>query len=110
MVRFARLTGACFALQMLLAPTAARAQPATPTVTPTPTPTTLSQAAAPATDSNPLIVELLRQINAVRVAAGRLPLAEASELDTAAQAHSDDMVAFGYLDHIGSDGSQPQDR
>jgi uncharacterized protein YkwD len=54
--------------------------------------------------------ELLRQINAARVDADRLPLAEATELDTAAQGHSDDMVANAYLDHTGSDGSEPQDR
>jgi uncharacterized protein YkwD len=57
-----------------------------------------------------LIAELLRQINEVRVALDRLPLAESIELDAAAQAHSEDMVAYGYLDHIGSDGSDPQDR
>jgi uncharacterized protein YkwD len=49
-------------------------------------------------------------INHVRVEAGVLPLARSSALDSAAQVHSVDMVQRDYLDHIGSDGSTPQDR
>jgi hypothetical protein len=37
-------------------------------------------------------------------------LLERGELDAAAQAHSSDMVQHNYLDHTGSDGSQPQER
>ncbi|HEY0581791.1 MAG TPA: CAP domain-containing protein [Chloroflexota bacterium] len=59
---------------------------------------------------DPRTGELVRQINAIRVAAGRLPLADAPELDAAAQGHSEDMVANAYLDHTGSDGTEPQDR
>lgn len=54
--------------------------------------------------------ELERLVNLARVQAGRLPLADAPELDAAAQAHSLDMVEHDYLDHVGSDGSQPQER
>src|SRR5436190_1025110 len=49
-------------------------------------------------------------INRARVGAGLLPLARSAELDAAAQAHSVDMVEFNYLDHSGSDGSEPQQR
>ena len=41
---------------------------------------------------------------------GLTPLARSTELDTAATAHSADMVSHNYLDHEGSDGSTPQDR
>ena len=54
--------------------------------------------------------ELVDLINHERVAAGLLPLARSAELDQAAQAHSTDMVQYDYLDHTGSDGSQPQER
>jgi uncharacterized protein YkwD len=54
--------------------------------------------------------ELVLLINRARVAAGVLPLARNDALDAAAQAHSLDMVQHKYLDHTGSDGSEPQDR
>ncbi|MCA1646725.1 MAG: CAP domain-containing protein [Chloroflexi bacterium] len=54
--------------------------------------------------------ELVTIINRARVRAGVLPLARAPELDAAAQAHSADMVLHNYLDHTGSDGSEPQQR
>jgi uncharacterized protein YkwD len=72
------------------------------------TPDPVETPAASAAD--PRLTELVHRINAVRVANGRLPLADATELDVAAQAHSEDMVANGYLDHTGSDGSEPQER
>ena len=53
---------------------------------------------------------LVDVINRARVHAGLLPLARSAELDSAAQAHSVDMVQHNYLDHTGSDGSEPQDR
>jgi cysteine-rich secretory family protein len=49
-------------------------------------------------------------INHARVNAGLLPLARSHELDSAAQGHSQDMVQHNYLDHTGSDGSEPQER
>lgn len=69
-----------------------------------------AQAQTAPSPRDPRTGELVRQINAIRVAAGRLPLADAPELDAAAQGHSEDMVANAYLDHTGSDGSEPQDR
>ena len=63
-----------------------------------------------ASDSKALTDDLVLRINRARVAAGLLPLARAPELDTAAQAHSADMVAHNYLDHTGFDGSEPEQR
>src|SRR5258708_26480864 len=63
-----------------------------------------------ANDPKTLTDDLVLRINRARVAAGLLPLARAPELDTAAQAHSADMVAHNYLDHTGFDGSEPQQR
>lgn len=54
--------------------------------------------------------ELATLINRQRVAHGVQPLAQATELATAADAHSRDMVVHDYLDHAGSDGSTPQQR
>ena len=58
-------------------------------------------------DKTSALVDL---INHERVKQGRLPLARSAELDAAAQAHSLDMVQNNYLDHTGSDGSEPQER
>jgi hypothetical protein len=63
-----------------------------------------------ASDPKALTDDLVLRINRARVGAGLLPLARAPELDTAAQAHSADMVAHNYLDHTGWDGSEPQQR
>jgi uncharacterized protein YkwD len=54
--------------------------------------------------------ELVDLINHTRVSAALLPLARSTELDQAAQLHSFDMVQNDYLDHTGSDGSEPQQR
>jgi uncharacterized protein YkwD len=54
--------------------------------------------------------QLVDLINDARIKAGLLPLVRSTELDAAAQAHSIDMVQHDYLDHTGSDGSQPQER
>jgi hypothetical protein len=53
---------------------------------------------------------VLAEINRVRIANGLAPLAFNPALETAAQRHSDDMAAKGYVDHTGSDGSSPADR
>ena len=50
------------------------------------------------------------RVNRARVAAGVKPLARSGELDAAAQTHSVDMVQHDYLDHTGSDRSEPQER
>lgn len=49
-------------------------------------------------------------INRARVGAGLPPVAVSLELSAAAGGHSSDMVEHNYLDHTGSDGSEPQDR
>ena len=54
--------------------------------------------------------ELAVLVNRTRVDNAVLPLARSQQLDSAAQAHSLDMVANNYLDHIGSDNSTPQER
>ncbi|MFD3522615.1 CAP domain-containing protein [Streptomyces sp. NPDC058653] len=48
--------------------------------------------------------------NAERGAAGLRPLAPDPRLTSAAQAHSDDMVARGFYSHTSPDGRQPWDR
>jgi uncharacterized protein YkwD len=93
-----RLATAALVLVLTMAPVASFADTADPT------------SAIAAGDDHPAISELLRRVDEARVATGRSPLAEAAELDVAAQLHSEDMVANNYLDHVGSDGSQPQDR
>jgi uncharacterized protein YkwD len=54
--------------------------------------------------------DLATLINRARVEHGAQPLARSSELDSAADAHSQDMLVHDYLDHTGSDGSTPQER
>lgn len=49
-------------------------------------------------------------INRARVERGLLPLQRASELDLAAQRHSQDMVDKRYLEHEAPDGSTPEQR
>lgn len=65
---------------------------------------------ASAQDAKPPTDDLVLRINRARVGAGLLPLARSAELDSAAQAHSIDMVDNDYLDHTGADGSEPQQR
>jgi len=64
------------------------------------------------TPSNQARVErsLLCLANAVRARAGLNLLSADPRLDRAARGHSADMVARGYFDHIGLDGSTPSDR
>ncbi len=49
-------------------------------------------------------------VNAERAARGLPPLAREPRLDAAAQGHSDDMAARGYLAHESPDGRGPADR
>jgi uncharacterized protein YkwD len=53
---------------------------------------------------------LLCLANAVRVRAGLNALAADPRLDSAARAHSADMVARGYFDHTTPEGATPSDR
>lgn len=54
--------------------------------------------------------EVITLTNAERTAAGLRPLSGDAMLTTAAQAHSDDMVARAFYSHTSPDGSQPWDR
>jgi len=49
-------------------------------------------------------------INSVRAAAGAAPVTYNAQLDAAAQAHSDDMLAQDYFSHTGANGSSIGDR
>jgi len=53
---------------------------------------------------------LLKEINAYRQANGWAALIENSQLDKAAQRQSDDCAKHARLDHIGTDGSRPEQR
>jgi uncharacterized protein YkwD len=53
---------------------------------------------------------ILAAISQMRVANGLAPLAMNPALEKAAQEHSDDMAAKGYVDHVGSDGLSAADR
>lgn len=50
------------------------------------------------------------RLNDVRRANGLPPLARNTQLDQAAQRHSDDMADKGFVDETGSDGSSPRQR
>lgn len=54
--------------------------------------------------------EVVTLTNAERTAAGLRPLAGDPRLTTAAQAHSDDMVARAFYSHTSPEGRQPWDR
>lgn len=53
---------------------------------------------------------ILFEVNRLRLANGLAPLAFNPALENAAQRHSDDMAAKGFVDHVGSDSSTPQER
>lgn len=79
--------------------------PAIPTATPSPT----------ASPTGPISIEALereviRLANQERIARGLPPLRANAILTAAARAHNQDMIANGFFDHRGSDGSWPSDR
>ena len=53
---------------------------------------------------------ILLSLNRTRVSSGLAPLAVNPALEKAAQTHSDDMAARGFVDHTGSSGSIPVER
>lgn len=62
-------------------------------------------------DPNALIeARIAELVNAARSDEGLAPLALADELTRAARRHSLDMATHGLFDHVGSDGSQPDER
>ncbi len=66
--------------------------------------------AGAAVDPSQYEQDLVRLVNAERVRAGRWPLAVSTSLAQAARQHNDDMIARGFFDHTGSDGSTPGQR
>lgn len=65
---------------------------------------------SPAQAQDPVAWQVLDLVNQARAGAGIGPLAMNSVLVAAAQRHSDDMAANGFLGHSGSDGSTAGDR
>lgn len=62
------------------------------------------------TRSTSVIQEVVNLVNQERHRAGLSPLRIHSQLNAAAQAHSNDMVRNNFMGHTGSDGSSPFDR
>lgn len=54
--------------------------------------------------------DVLKLVNQERTQRGLTPLALSEKLDTAADRHSQDMLAKNYFDHTGKDGSNPGQR
>ncbi|OIK26095.1 sigma-70 family RNA polymerase sigma factor [Streptomyces malaysiense] len=80
--------------------------------TPSPRPSTprapvRTTAPAPAGDTVSQVVAL---VNQQRASAGCSPLTEDPQLQQAAQAHSDDMAARNFFDHVNPDGVDPGQR
>ena len=90
------------------------AQPASGDTPPAPEEETQEPAAPAEVDPNapadPLEQAILQAINAEREANGMAPLTWSVELSRSAQHHSDDMAAYGFTGHYGSDGTRPIDR
>ena len=57
-----------------------------------------------------LAEQMLQAINAEREAVGLSPLSWSDQLSRSAQHHSEDMAAYGFTGHYGSNGSRPADR
>jgi hypothetical protein len=72
---------------------------------------TSSAAPAPVVDAyRPREDQLALLVDHARANAGVLPVSRAAELDQAAIAHANEMVAAGYMDHDAPDGSTPATR
>lgn len=122
--------GAVVAPTLAIQPTATEPPPEPPTEPPTVTPTltpsatalpTSTPTAIPTITPTPVLnaqgvdvaaheAELLQLINTLRVQNNCLPLALEPRLEQAAQAHAEDMRNGQFVDHLGSDGAQYQDR
>jgi uncharacterized protein YkwD len=72
--------------------------------------TSAPEAVDASTTDTGFVDEVVRLTNEFRAENGVAPLTANDELDTAAQGHSDDMAQADFFNHIGSDGSDPQDR
>ncbi|MFF0741363.1 sigma-70 family RNA polymerase sigma factor [Streptomyces sp. NPDC004111] len=91
------------------APTRSASRPAPP---PAPKPTRTKKPTRPAPPAPPAgpAAEVVSLLNSERAKAGCSPVTSNSLLRTAAQRHSEDMVARGYFDHTSPDGDGPGER
>ena len=71
---------------------------------------TLMLFTAPTVGAADFRAEVVALTNAERAAAGCGPLSRHQSLDTAAQAHAEDMARHNYFSHTSRDGSSPWDR
>jgi len=74
-------------------------------MTPAPATTPRTQSASPDT-----VAQVVALVNKERASAGCGPLTEDAQLEKAAQAHSDDMAARNFFDHVNPDGADPGQR
>ncbi|MBN0049100.1 sigma-70 family RNA polymerase sigma factor [Streptomyces actuosus] len=93
-------------------PSSARPTKSSSAPSPTPRPTKTAFAAAPPTGPTPsgTVGQVVALVNKERAKAGCGPLTEDSQLDKAAQDHSDDMAARRFFDHTNPDGADPGQR
>ncbi|MEU6251223.1 sigma-70 family RNA polymerase sigma factor [Streptomyces sp. NPDC047043] len=73
---------------------------------------TQSSAITPEPQSAPTdaVAQVVALVNKERASAGCDPLTEDAQLEKAAQAHSDDMAARNFFDHVNPDGADPGQR
>ena len=73
---------------------------------------TPSSAITPRPQSAPTgtVAQVVALVNKERASAGCDPLTEDAQLEKAAQAHSDDMAARNFFDHVNPDGADPGQR
>jgi RNA polymerase sigma factor (sigma-70 family) len=80
---------------------------AKPSLRMTPTSATTSQTQPASTDT---VAQVVALVNKERASAGCDPVTEDAQLEKAAQAHSDDMAARNFFDHVNPDGADPGQR
>jgi uncharacterized protein YkwD len=73
----------------------------------TPTSASTPQTQPASTDT---VAQVVALVNKERASAGCDPLTEDAQLLKAAQAHSDDMAARNFFDHVNPDGADPGQR
>ncbi|MCS0603119.1 sigma-70 family RNA polymerase sigma factor [Streptomyces sp. LP11] len=93
-------------------PSAKTPRPAKKTASaPAPRPTRTASAAPPPQPAPAgTVAQVIALVNKERATAGCGPVTEDSELDKAAQAHSDDMAARNFFEHTNPDGADPGQR
>ncbi|MCP3988851.1 MAG: CAP domain-containing protein [Actinomycetia bacterium] len=88
----------------------ATASPTTPPPTTPPPTTTAPTSTSAGGGSGPVEQQILNLVNVERSSAGCGALTLNTQLNNAADAHSEDMAINDYFDHTGLDGSKPWDR